>query len=141
KNTFEGAHVVAAINQVSEGSYGRRHLIDRKGEARQHRGRQQRDQQGVLAGAELALGRNRDDVADAEDYDQEQDCSEKERPQSAAEGHPKPADREDYAERGVDQSDNQVGNQLSYHYLQRGYRSGDQLLHGATFPLARDGKR
>ena len=45
------------------------------------------------------------------------------------------------AEGGVDQADDEIGQELAGHQLHRGDRRGDQQLHGAALPLARDGER
>ncbi len=137
KNGLEDRHVVAGVHEIGDRLDRPGHLIDREGEARQQDGRQQRDQQGDLAGAELAANRHRDEIADAEHDDEKQRRGEEQGRQRAAERHLEPEHGERQAKRRVEQADGEVRQDLSNHQLDARHRRGNQHLHGAAFPLAR----
>src|SRR5271166_1935867 len=141
EDRFQDGEVVARWNEIGERPDGGRHLVDRKGEAREQGGRQHRRDEGDLARADLAADARRNEIAEAEHDDEEERRRQEQRRHRAAERRLEPEDGDDEAERGIEHADEEIGQDLAGHQLHPGDRRRHQHLHGAALPLARNGER
>src|SRR5215469_10858592 len=141
EDDLDQRQVVASREHERDCSDDDWHLVDRKHEPGKQERRQKAGHQRNLAGRELRLGCSGNPESQQQYGRQEERRREQHQPNRAAERHPEPPYGDYRAECGVEQAQQEVGDQFPDGDLQRGDRRGYQLLHRAALPLARHGQR
>jgi len=117
------------------------HVLDGVHEAGQQERGQETGHHAGLEGEQLRPGDGGKEDAPAEGAKEEEGAEGGQQPEAAVQGDAEDADAEDEGDGHVGHAEDEVGEEFAEQQFGGADGGGEQLLHGAGFPLAGDGER